>query len=83
MTAAKSWCLVPIRKARLSIRAIGHFALVQMRSDLPELASNSRDKGTPEENKAVLQGSILLNTKKCLTKNLLVLKLEHAPKDYG
>ncbi len=36
----------------------GHFALVQMRSDLPRLASNSRDRGTPEENKAVVQGSI-------------------------
>ncbi len=36
----------------------GHLALVQMRSDLPKLASNSRDRGTPEENKALVQGSI-------------------------
>jgi hypothetical protein len=36
----------------------GHFALVNTRSDLPKFASNSRDRGTPEEDKAVVQGSI-------------------------
>ena len=36
----------------------GHFALVITRADLPKFASNSRDLGTPEENKAVVQGSI-------------------------
>ena len=36
----------------------GHFALVQMRADLPKFASNSRDRGTPEENMGVVQGSI-------------------------
>jgi hypothetical protein len=36
----------------------GHFVLVNMRGDLPKFASNNRDLGTPEENKAVVQGSI-------------------------
>ena len=36
----------------------GHFVFVNTRSDLPKLASNSRDRGTPEEYKAVVQGSI-------------------------
>jgi len=36
----------------------GHFALIQMRSELPRIAANSRDQGTPEENKAIVQGSI-------------------------
>ena len=36
----------------------GHFALVNTRSDLPKFASNSRDRGTPEEYKAVVQGSL-------------------------
>ena len=36
----------------------GHFALVQMREDIPRLASNSRDQGTPEEYKAIVQGSL-------------------------
>jgi len=36
----------------------GHFTLVQMRAELPKIAANSRDQGTPEENKAIVQGSI-------------------------
>ncbi len=36
----------------------GYFALVQMRAELPRIAANSRDKGTPEENKAIVGGSI-------------------------
>ncbi len=48
----------PNPKGTLIYTSDGHFALVQMRADLPKLASNSRDRGTPEENKAVVQGSI-------------------------
>jgi hypothetical protein len=36
----------------------GHFSLVITRSDLPKFASNNREAGTPEENKAAVQGSI-------------------------
>ena len=45
-------------KGTLIFTSDGHFALVQMRADLPRIASNSRDRGTPEENKAIVQGSI-------------------------
>ncbi len=45
-------------KGTMIFSSDGHFALIQMRVDLPKLASNSRDAGTPEENKAVVQGSI-------------------------
>ena len=48
----------PNPKGTLIFTSDGHFALVQMRSDLPKLESNSRDRGTPEEYKAVVQGSI-------------------------
>ncbi len=48
----------PNPKGTLIYTSDGHFALVQMRSDLPKLASNSRDRGTSEENQAVVQGSI-------------------------
>jgi Lipocalin-like domain len=34
------------------------FSLQLVRSDLPKFASNNRDTGTPDENKAVVQGSI-------------------------
>ncbi len=45
-------------KGTMIFSSDGHFALVQMRGDLPKLASHSRDNGTPEENKALVQGSI-------------------------
>ncbi len=35
----------------------GRYALVLLRSDLPKFASNNRMTGTPEENKAVVQGT--------------------------
>lgn len=36
----------------------GHFILVLQRSTLPKFQSNNRLAGTPDENKAVVQGSI-------------------------
>jgi len=36
----------------------GRYALMTSRSGLPKFASNNRAEGTPEENKAVVQGSI-------------------------
>lgn len=36
----------------------GRYALVNARGDLPRFASNDRLKGTPEEDKAVVEGSI-------------------------
>ena len=36
----------------------GRYALVNARSDLAKFASNNRNQGTAEENKAVVQGSI-------------------------
>ena len=48
----------PGPKGILIYTSDGYFALVNTRSDLPKLVSNSRDLGTPEEYKAVVQGSI-------------------------
>jgi hypothetical protein len=42
----------------LMLDAQGRFSLTLIRSDLPKFASNNRDLGTPEENKAVIQGSL-------------------------
>lgn len=36
----------------------GHYALVFLRSDLPKVASNSRTSQTPEESRAIAQGSV-------------------------
>jgi hypothetical protein len=38
--------------------ANGRFSISLLRSDLPKFASNNRDLGTADENKAVVQGSI-------------------------
>ena len=48
----------PNPKGTLIFTSDGHFALVQMRADLPKIGLSSRDRGTPEENKAIVQGSI-------------------------
>lgn len=48
----------PNPKGTLIYTSDGHFALVQMRADLPKLAANNRAQGTQDENKAVVQGSI-------------------------
>jgi hypothetical protein len=36
----------------------GRYAVLQFRADIPKFASNNRDKGTPEENKAVVISSL-------------------------
>jgi hypothetical protein len=36
----------------------GHYALMISRPDIPKFASNSRNTGTPEENKAVVVGAL-------------------------
>ena len=37
--------------------ADGRFSITLLRSDLPKFASNNRDTGSADENKAVVQGS--------------------------
>lgn len=45
-------------KGMVMYDANGRFILVLQRSTLPKFASNNRLKGTPEENAAIVQGSI-------------------------
>ena len=68
-----SWTLVSIRteqggnkvepfgpqpKGALMLEGNGRFSIVIVRPGLPKFAANSRMAGTPEENKAVVQGSL-------------------------
>jgi hypothetical protein len=59
-----TWTLVsaepfgPNPKGMLMFDANGHIASQVFRSDLPKYASNTRNKGTPEEYKATVEGSI-------------------------
>jgi hypothetical protein len=48
----------PNPKSILMFDADGRYALVIVRADLPAFASNNRTTGSPEENQAVVQGSI-------------------------
>jgi hypothetical protein len=47
-------------KGMLVFTADGHFSQVHVASGLPRIASNNRLAGTPEENKAILAGSLAL-----------------------
>jgi hypothetical protein len=48
----------PNPKGTMMADANGRFSITIVRSDLPKFASNNRMTGTPEENKAVVQGGI-------------------------
>ena len=45
-------------KGILMVDANGRYVIAFSRADLPKVASNNRTTGTPEENKAIVQGSI-------------------------
>ena len=48
----------PNPKGTMMVDVNGRFSIMVARSDLPKFASNNRMSGTPEENKATVQGSI-------------------------
>jgi hypothetical protein len=48
----------PNPRGQATYEANGRVSVIITRSDLPKFASNNRQAGTPEENKAVVQGSI-------------------------
>jgi hypothetical protein len=48
----------PNPQGRATYDASGRVSVIVTRSDLPKFVSNNREAGTPEENKAVVQGSI-------------------------
>ena len=48
----------PNPKGTMMVDANGRFSITVVRSDLPKFASGNRMSGTPEENKAVVQGTI-------------------------
>ena len=48
----------PHPKGILTLDAHGRYVLVLARADLPKVASNNRTTATPEENRAIVQGSI-------------------------
>src|SRR6202045_5407955 len=56
--ASQSLPYGPNPKGTMMVDANGRFSITVLRSDLPKFASNNRMTGTPEENKAIVQGTI-------------------------
>ena len=56
----------------------GHFIYLYSRGDLPKFASNNRSTGSPEENKAVVQGSIATFGTYSVAGSDLMIKIEHS-----
>ena len=56
----------------------GHFIYLYSRGDLPKFVSNNRTTGTPEENKAVVQGSIATFGTYSFAGTDLLIKVEHS-----
>jgi hypothetical protein len=48
----------PDPQGRIVFDPDGRISFIVTRSDLPKFASNNRQAGTPEENKAIVQGSL-------------------------
>jgi hypothetical protein len=48
----------PNPQGQITFDPNGRISMIITRSDLPKFASNNRHAGTPEENKAVVEGSI-------------------------
>jgi hypothetical protein len=48
----------PNPKGTMMVDANGRFSITVLRSDLPKFVSNNRITATPDENKAIVQGSI-------------------------
>jgi Lipocalin-like domain len=68
--------LGPNPKGIQSFESSGRFVVLNLRSGLPKFASNDRNKGTPEENKAIVQGSIGLFGIYSVADKVVTLKVE-------
>jgi hypothetical protein len=63
-------------KAMVMFDGNGHFVLDQVNPDIPKFKSNNRAQGTPEENKAVVQGSLSYHGTYSVADKVLTFKIE-------
>jgi len=54
----------------------GRFVIINARPDLPKFASNNRNQGTPDENKAIVQGSLSLFGTYAVADKVITYKVE-------
>jgi hypothetical protein len=72
----KSDVFGPNPKGMMIFGLDGHFVQVLTRPGLPKFAADNRLQGTPEENKAIVQGSIALYGTYAMADKTLVLHVE-------
>src|SRR5258706_10666843 len=65
-------------KGILIFTADGRIFYLYSRADLPKFASNNRAKGTPEENAAVVRGSIATFGTYTVADKTVMIKVEHS-----
>jgi hypothetical protein len=65
-----------INRGILVFDSNGRFVILAVSSGLPKFASNNRNTGTPEENKAIVQGSIGIFGTYSVADKVLTLKVE-------
>jgi hypothetical protein len=77
--------LGPAPKGILVFQSDGYFAFILNRADLPKFAANNRNAGTPEENKAIVQGSFAYFGTYTVTNNTVVMHVDGGtwPSWYG
>jgi hypothetical protein len=77
--------LGPDPKGILVFQSDGYFAFILNRADLPKFAANNRNAGTPEENKAIVQGSLAYFGTYTVTNNTIVMLVDGGtwPSWYG
>jgi Lipocalin-like domain len=63
-------------KAMVMFDGNGHFVLDQVNPDIPKFKSNNRAQGTPEENKAVVQGSLSYHGSYSVADKVISFKIE-------
>jgi hypothetical protein len=66
----------PNPKAMVMFDGNGHFVIDQVNPDIPKFKSNNRAQGTPEENKAVVQGSLSYHGTYSVADKILTFKIE-------
>jgi hypothetical protein len=67
---------VPGSKGVIIFESNGHYANVTLNAILPKFASGNRNTGTPEENKAVVQGSLAHYGTYTVADKVITLKVE-------
>jgi hypothetical protein len=73
---AKSDLFGPNPKGQAVYGPDGRFAIMFHRADMPKIAANSRTKGTPEENQAIVGGMISLYGSYTVVDKAIVMKVE-------